>query len=99
MPSSRVAATDTGWTVIGLPAGRREATATRALLNGSVRLPSLDVPSGNRIRRSEEHTSELQSLMLISYAVFCLNKKSEYLVTQRLTEQTTSQHAYRTPIT
>src|SRR3546814_10342226 len=27
------------------------------------------------ITRSEEHTSELQSLMLISYAVFCLNKK------------------------
>src|SRR3546814_4113192 len=28
-----------------------------------------------RTRRSEEHTSELQSLMRISYAVFCLNKK------------------------
>src|SRR3546814_5142784 len=27
------------------------------------------------MRRSEEHTSELQSLMRISYAVFCLNKK------------------------
>src|SRR3546814_3187175 len=27
------------------------------------------------ITRSEEHTSELQSLMRISYAVFCLNKK------------------------
>src|SRR3546814_1729469 len=27
------------------------------------------------IARSEEHTSELQSLMRISYAVFCLNKK------------------------
>src|SRR3546814_4617562 len=27
------------------------------------------------IRRSEEHTSELQSLMRISYAVFCLKKK------------------------
>src|SRR3546814_4180552 len=27
--------------------------------------------------RSEEHTSELQSLMRISYAVFCLNKKSQ----------------------
>src|SRR3546814_5038829 len=26
--------------------------------------------------RSEEHTSELQSLMRISYAVFCLNKKT-----------------------
>src|SRR3546814_6293869 len=27
--------------------------------------------------RSEEHTSELQSLMRISYAVFCLNKKKQ----------------------
>src|SRR3546814_5915293 len=29
------------------------------------------------LRRSEEHTSELQSLMRISYAVFCLKKKTE----------------------
>src|SRR3546814_7767606 len=29
--------------------------------------------------RSEEHTSELQSLMRISYAVFCLNKKKQKL--------------------
>src|SRR3546814_8246045 len=28
--------------------------------------------------RSEEHTSELQSLMRISYAVFCLKKKKQY---------------------
>src|SRR3546814_1815874 len=28
--------------------------------------------------RSEEHTSELQSLMRISYAVFCLTKKTEH---------------------
>src|SRR3546814_9348201 len=28
--------------------------------------------------RSEEHTSELQSLMRISYAVFCLNKKKQH---------------------
>src|SRR3546814_7883843 len=32
-------------------------------------------PAGRRARRSEEHTSELQSLMRISYAVFCLKKK------------------------
>src|SRR3546814_1728740 len=32
-------------------------------------------PDGSR-RRSEEHTSELQSLMRISYAVFCLKKKT-----------------------
>src|SRR3546814_3055216 len=31
------------------------------------------------IYRSEEHTSELQSLMRISYAVFCLKKKTPYL--------------------
>src|SRR3546814_8972868 len=29
----------------------------------------------DRVQRSEEHTSELQSLMRISYAVFCLKKK------------------------
>src|SRR3546814_4078237 len=33
-------------------------------------------------RRSEEHTSELQSLMRISYAVFCLKKKKKTKTTQ-----------------
>src|SRR3546814_9817411 len=32
---------------------------------------------GSRFERSEEHTSELQSLMRISYAVFCLKKKKK----------------------
>src|SRR3546814_5292168 len=32
---------------------------------------------GGEVRRSEEHTSELQSLMRISYAVFCLKKKKK----------------------
>src|SRR3546814_7665229 len=41
-----------------------QAAYTRALLSS--------IPT---IRRSEEHTSELQSLMRISYAVFCLKKK------------------------
>src|SRR3546814_9480028 len=39
----------------------------------------LRAPEGTTIgkcRRSEEHTSELQSLMRISYAVFCLKKKN-----------------------
>src|SRR3546814_4679368 len=35
----------------------------------------LKVPAQAEIVRSEEHTSELQSLMRISYAVFCLKKK------------------------
>src|SRR3546814_6398747 len=33
-----------------------------------------------QIDRSEEHTSELQSLMRISYAVFCLKKKPKQLI-------------------
>src|SRR3546814_2141219 len=38
--------------------------------------------------RSEEHTSELQSLMRISYAVFCLKKKtSTHLPPDNITEQ------------
>src|SRR3546814_9406465 len=41
----------------------------RPCLRKSMRVPSTSA------RRSEEHTSELQSLMRISYAVFCLKKK------------------------
>src|SRR3546814_4739229 len=42
---------------------------------------NLDVvftPYQTWFERSEEHTSELQSLMRISYAVFCLKKKKQY---------------------
>src|SRR3546814_3633736 len=45
-----------------------------ALPNGGAVLP------GNN--RSEEHTSELQSLMRISYAVFCLKKKNQITQTR-----------------
>src|SRR3546814_5728428 len=41
-----------------------------------LRLGSADFKKGSRLEnRSEEHTSELQSLMRISYAVLCLKKK------------------------
>src|SRR3546814_9315199 len=40
-------------------------------------------PFGHLLPRSEEHTSELQSLMRISYAVFCLKKKNQAIKTQR----------------
>src|SRR3546814_9373317 len=40
------------------------------------RLEQEALPFHVRVRRSEEHTSELQSLMRISYAVFCLKKKN-----------------------
>src|SRR3546814_4478252 len=42
-----------------------------------VPLVFLTISSGVAALRSEEHTSELQSLMRISYAVFCLKKKKD----------------------
>src|SRR3546814_7910231 len=41
-------------------------------------LPSSTSGAGAKRGRSEEHTSELQSLMRISYAVFCLKKKKKH---------------------
>src|SRR3546814_2637566 len=49
-----------------------DAEALRELMVPGGRLVVL---GGGFIGRSEEHTSELQSLMRISYAVFCLKKK------------------------
>src|SRR3546814_1987232 len=56
--------------------GRPDAgqTANRARIVPGV--DNLPVLRGGE-RRSEEHTSELQSLMRISYAVFCLKKKKK----------------------
>src|SRR3546814_10504983 len=42
-----------------------------------------------RCRRSEEHTSELQSLMRTSYAVFCLKKKHQQKSSNQLAHSTT----------
>src|SRR3546814_6869157 len=49
----------------------------------------LDCPG---VPRSEEHTSELQSLMRISYAVFCLKKKNNHDTTQKITLNPASVH-------
>src|SRR3546814_6508233 len=54
----------------------REPCSQSCASTGSVNLPYCSwaaMPSSTS--RSEEHTSELQSLMRISYAVFCLKKK------------------------
>src|SRR3546814_3395762 len=57
------AARSMGYEVVERLAGGRAAVFTTGTLAFS---------------RSEEHTSELQSLMRISYAVFCLKKKTKY---------------------
>src|SRR3546814_12580573 len=51
------------------------------LLRRLVEIPAAELRepvelADDRLERSEEHTSELQSLMRISYAVFCLKKKT-----------------------
>src|SRR3546814_2270511 len=64
-------------------AARRGARARRRLLHRSADGAQLcdDPPhrrgARRRLTRSEEHTSELQSLMRISYAVFCLKTKQK----------------------
>src|SRR3546814_6823664 len=40
-------------------------------------ITGIELTDDYRAKRSEEHTSELQSLMRISYAVFCLKKKNK----------------------
>src|SRR3546814_2869549 len=45
--------------------------------------PARNYRSADPVGRSEEHTSELQSLMRISYAVFCLKKKKHREDTQK----------------
>src|SRR3546814_5456833 len=53
-----------------------EEIAIRVVYNGDAEV-SVETGAGRVLerRRSEEHTSELQSLMRISYAVFCLKQK------------------------
>src|SRR3546814_9564602 len=66
---------------VGPDVGRRALAllARRRAQPGNARRPHLrDLLLGAaRLLRSEEHTSELQSLMRISYAVFCLKKKKQ----------------------
>src|SRR3546814_6483575 len=49
-------------------------------------------------RRSEEHTSELQSLMRISYAVFCLQQKKNNTIHAKLKKSNTRRHTHTHPI-
>src|SRR3546814_3375044 len=65
----------------------------------SVAIASFDVIVGTV--RSEEHTSELQSLMRISYAVFCLKKKIHMKpatnVTKENSKNQSENNKYHTP--
>src|SRR3546814_1510490 len=76
-PPWRHSTRDAGWRADrdegGSPSDRGRMVRSALLATGHDRLGRCD---GIFDARSEEHTSELQSLMRISYAVFCLNKKT-----------------------
>src|SRR3546814_8822994 len=55
----------------------RDGRCLNHLLVALESLDEADLRHIGRDERSEEHTSELQSLMRISYAVFCLKKKTQ----------------------
>src|SRR3546814_9215447 len=58
--------------VVANPDVLRPAVTLLILASNAQRRLAID---NRQVQRSEEHTSELQSLMRISYAVFCLKKK------------------------
>src|SRR3546814_4753133 len=82
--------TDIGGVSTQAPLSQWRATAvTSRILISGLKLVAKGWPwspplqsrmSSVSMRRSEEHTSELQSLMRISYAVFCLKKKKKIIV-------------------
>src|SRR3546814_4810687 len=61
---------DIGLQAAGIEAGKRGIDVNDYLRTANRRIYAI-----GDVTRSEEHTSELQSLMRISYAVFCLKKK------------------------
>src|SRR3546814_9874765 len=63
----------TGWPSFFAPFAPEHVTSLRDSSHGMIRVEN---------RRSAEHTSELQSLMRTSYAVFCLKKKTTHNYTQ-----------------
>src|SRR3546814_3871686 len=75
MPQRRIAET------YGISVKAVEKQITRAL--STLRRELGEWGADTLLLRSEEHTSELQSLMRISYAVFCLKKKKDHHIDNR----------------
>src|SRR3546814_4396755 len=92
-PGDVARAIDQAWRLLRLPIeAKRDALdlftrSAREVLDGFFESDAIkavfgfDAVVGNR---SEEHTSELQSLMRISYAVFCLKKKKPIIKNQQV---------------
>src|SRR3546814_7737896 len=76
--------------------GGRSAHAVSRRLGAAPRAPRVRRAS-NASARSEEHTSELQSLMRISYAVFCMKKKKQSTLFIKLKNTHSNPHTLLSP--
>src|SRR3546814_5444851 len=77
-----------GLNAIEAEAQARHCRSFAALETAQMDLLLAAVERGDISDRSEEHTSELQSLMRISYAVFCLKKKKAKQISHTTTDIT-----------
>src|SRR3546814_4344253 len=81
-----------------MQAGRLLLRSLPAIVMVSMLVPppvAAQAPAGNSVAaevRSEEHTSELQSLMRTSYAVFCLKKKNKRKNSNHRERKTHNEH-------
>src|SRR3546814_1121626 len=77
-----------GKTILGLALGLVVFTVVGMGLFIHWLVPAMPLAVAFALARSEEHTSELQSLMRISYAVFCLKKKKHTITQKQKTRST-----------
>src|SRR3546814_9475424 len=76
------------WLIHGLPGIGKRQFALAAGASLLCEAPETGYACGHCAAcRSEEHTSELQSLMRISYAVFCLKKKKTNIISKKKSQQ------------
>src|SRR3546814_6484487 len=73
-PPPSTAPSQIAMTTCGAPSTLRNMVPNARLMTAT----ASSSPGAGALMRSEEHTSELQSLMRISYAVFCLKKNKKY---------------------
>src|SRR3546814_4351174 len=75
---SRAPASTVTLTAIVAPCSWTATCIASTSISGLIAAAASAASTASRLRRSEEHTSELQSLMRISYAVFCMNKTKHH---------------------
>src|SRR3546814_2179598 len=72
---------------IGMPLSSSASTPPVSASGTPEKTIAASFAERNSVNRSEEHTSELQSLMRLSYAVFCLKQTNQLIQRKQITTQ------------